>query len=196
MTDHSKSSINIRGLTFLIADANAYFSSLCNSMLRGFGATKILEARNADEASKTLMQHKVDLLLCDQKLPPSGGLQFTKWIRSDANHEFRTIPVLIMTTDTRSTIISEARDSGANMVLVKPVSPAGLYDRLVWIAFHTRMFVDSKNYFGPDRRFKIEGFPGGVGRRKGDQQVEIGADAGPTLSQSDIDKLLQSARNG
>jgi hypothetical protein len=104
--------------------------------------------------------------------------------------------VLIMTTDTRSTIISEARDNGANMVLVKPISPASLYDRLVWIAFHTRMFVDSKNYFGPDRRFKIEGFPGGVGRRKGDQQVDIGNDAGPTLSQSDIDKLLQSARNG
>ena len=60
----------------------------------------------------------------NQVLPPSGGLEFTKWIRSDPASEFRTIPILMMTTDTRSTIVSNARDCGANMVLVKPVSPS------------------------------------------------------------------------
>jgi len=195
-TRMADASINIRGLTFLIADENAYFASICNSILRSFGATKVLEARDAGEALKTLTQHKVDLLLCDSKLPPEGGLKFTHSVRWDKESEFRTIPILIMTNDTRSNAISQARDSGANMLVVKPMSPTSLYDRLLWVAFNPRKFVDSPNYFGPDRRFKIEGFPNGVGRRKGDMAADIGEAAGPAMSQSDIDNLLKAARNG
>jgi len=195
MNDKQKTSINIRGLAFLIADSNAYFSSICHSILRGFGATRVLEARDADDARKMLVQHKIDLLLCDHKLPPGGGLEFTRWIRIDPANEFRTIPILIMTTDTRSTVVANARDCGANMVLVKPVSPSSLYDRLVWIAFNPRKFIDSKDYFGPDRRFKIEGFPDGQGRRKGDLPVEVAESDGTALSQNDIDSLFADARS-
>jgi CheY-like chemotaxis protein len=195
MSEKQKS-INIRGLTFLIADSNAYFSSICQGILRGFGATRVLEVRDTDDARKVLIQHKIDFLLCDHKLPPEGGLEFARWIRSDPAHEFRTIPILIMTGDTRTTIVANARDSGANMVLVKPISPSSLYDRLVWIAFHPRKFIDSKDYFGPDRRFKIEGYPNGVGRRAGDKAVDLGTPTGPALSQDDIDALLKASRNG
>ena len=80
------------------------------------------------------------------------------------------------------------------MLIVKPMSPASLYDRLLWVAFNPRKFIDSPNYFGPDRRFKIEGFPNGVGRRKGDQATDIGEATGPAMSQSDIDNLLKAAR--
>jgi hypothetical protein len=55
--------------------------------------------------------------------------------------------------------------------------------------------VESKTYYGPDRRFKIEGFPDGQGRRKGDLPVEIGADSGPGLSQNEIDSLFADARS-
>ena len=77
------------------------------------------------------------------------------------------------------------------MVIAKPMSPASLYDRLAWIAFNPRQFVDTRTYFGPDRRFKIEGYPDGVGRRKGDQMVEIADEVGPALAQDDIDNLFQ-----
>jgi CheY-like chemotaxis protein len=192
----SKHSVDLRGLTFLIADPNSHFASICQSILRGFGANKVIDVRDANDANKALREQKIDLLLCDAKLPPNNGLKFTLSIRRDATSEHRTIPILIMTSDTRMTMISQARDCGANMVVAKPLSPANLYDRLAWIAFTPRKFVDSPNYFGPDRRFKIEGFPNGVGRRKEDQATEIGESTGPTLSQSDIDKLLKTARNG
>ena len=106
------------------------------------------------------------------------------------------MPILIMTSDGREKTIKLARDAGANMVIAKPMSPASLYDRLAWIAFNPRQFVDTASYFGPDRRFKIEGYPGGVGRRKGDQAVEIAAEVGPALAQDDIDNLFSSARTG
>jgi two-component system, chemotaxis family, chemotaxis protein CheY len=187
--------INLKGLAFLVADPNPYFSRIVIGLLRSFGATNATEVRNSFDAIQILNSQKVDILLCDDKLPPHGGLQVTYAIRRKANNENRTVPILIMAGNTRESLIKVARDAGANMVIAKPISPASLYDRLTWIAFNPRQFVDAPNYYGPDRRFKIEGFPGGVGRRKGDQ-VTIAEESGPALGQSDIDNLFKSARVG
>ena len=127
--------------------------------------------------------------------PPTGGLALIRAIRRDPENPCRTIPILVVTGDTRTSVIKGARDSGANMVIAKPVSPASLYERLTWVAFHPRSFAETTNYFGPDRRFKIEGLPDGTGRRTGDAgSVAVGAEEGPALSQNEIDDLLQAAR--
>jgi CheY-like chemotaxis protein len=169
---------------------------IVHSMLRSFGANKVIEVRDSLGVVKALTGQKIDILLCDAKLPPHGGLKLTHAIRRNINNENRTVPILIMTGDTRATTIKTARDVGANMVAAKPMSPSSLYDRLAWIAFNPRQFIDTATYFGPDRRFKIEGYPSGVGRRKGDQEIVVGEDAGPALSQSEIDNLLNMARTG
>jgi two-component system, chemotaxis family, chemotaxis protein CheY len=189
-------SLNLKGLVFLVADANPYFSRIVVGLLRSFGANSVAEVRNSFDAIRTLNAQKVDILLCDDKLPPHGGLQVTHAIRRKADNENRTVPILIMAGDTRETLIKIARDAGANMVIAKPLSPSSLYDRLSWIAFNPRQFVETATYYGPDRRFKIEGYPGGVGRRKGDKAQPVAAESGPTMVQSDIDHLFKSARMG
>lgn len=192
----NRKDLNIKGLSFLIADANPFVSSICQSILRGFGATKAFEARSGAQAIKIFLDQKIDLMLCDANLPPNDGYSLIRSIRKDPNCHFRTIPIVILTNDTRSTFVARARDCGANMVIAKPISPIALYDRLAWVAFTPRKFVDSPNYFGPDRRFKIEGFPTGVGRRKGDANAAIGEETGPAMSQNDIDSLFQATLSG
>ena len=187
--------MNLRDLVILIADPSSYMSMLIHSMLRGFGSNKVLEARNSMGVFHALTAQRIDLLLCDAQ-PLHGGLELTHAIRSKKDNEHRTIPILIMTSDSRASTIKQARDAGANMVIAKPLSAASLYDRLTWIAFNPRKFVDTATYFGPDRRFKIEGYPGGVGRRAGDKEVEIGAESGPALGQDDIDNLFSSVQTG
>ena len=191
-----KSTVNLRDLVILVADPSAYTRRVINGMLRGFGANKILEAEQTTGLFQALSSQKIGILLCDLQLPPHGGLALTRTIRSNADNENRTLPILLMTNNTSEKIVKNARDSGANMVVAKPMSPNSLYDRLGWIAFHPRPFVDTPNYFGPDRRFKIEGFPGGVGRRKGDSMVDVAEESGPALAQNDIDSLFTAARAG
>jgi len=187
--------INIKGLVFLVADANPYFSRIVVGLLRSFGANNITEVRNSYDAIQMLSSQKVDILLCDDKLPPHGGLQVTHAIRRKRDNENRTIPVLIMAGNPRESLIKIARDAGANMVMAKPVSATGLYDRLTWIAFNPRQFVDTPIYYGPDRRFKSEPIPGGVGRRKGDKP--LGSDASePAQVQSDLGNLAKPALMG
>jgi two-component system, chemotaxis family, chemotaxis protein CheY len=188
--------INLRDLVILVADPSSYMSMLIHSMLRGFGSNKVLEARSSTNVLQVLTNQKIDILICDSRLPPHGGLPLTRAIRRKQDNANRTIPILVMTSDGRETTVKLARDAGANMVIAKPMSPGSLYDRLAWIAFNPRQFVDTPTYFGPDRRFKIEGYPGGVGRRKGDKIVEIGEEAGPALAQGDIDSLFSAVRTG
>ena len=191
----SRAQTSLRGVSFIIADSNVYFSSLLFSMLKGFGADKIIQARDAQSATESLATTKLDVMLCDFMLPPNGGMAFARSVRIDTNASYRKIPILFMTSDTRISIVKAARDAGSNMIITKPLSPKGLYDRLVWVAFDTRPFVESKTYYGPDRRFKIEGFPDGEGRRKGDLPVEVAEDSGPGLSQNEIDSLFADARS-
>jgi len=188
--------INLRDLVILIADPSPYIGMLTQSMLRGFGATKVLDVRSSLGVMRTLTGQKVDILLCDARLPPHGGLNLTHAIRRNTSNENRTMPILVMCGDTQISTVKNARDVGANMVIAKPMSPSSLYDRLTWIAFNPRKFVDTATYFGPDRRFKIEGYPNGVGRRAGDKAVEIAEESGPALAQSEIDNLLNLARGG
>lgn len=188
--------INLRDLVILIADSNSYFSMIVHGILRSFGANKVLEVKNSMSAIHALNARKIDILLCDARLPPHGGLSLTRAIRRKTDNENRVMPILVMTGDTRETTIKQARDAGANMVIAKPMSPANLYDRLAWIALTPRQFVDTPTYFGPDRRFKIEGYPNGIGRRKSDHELMVAEESGPTLAQDDIDSLFSAARIG
>jgi two-component system chemotaxis response regulator CheY len=192
----TNSPMNLRDLVFLIADPSSYLCMIIHGILRSFGASKVIEVRNSLGVIQGLTGQRVDVLICDARLPPHGGLKLTHAIRRNTNNENRTVPILVMTSDTREVTIKKARDVGANMVVAKPLSPSNLYDRLAWVAFNPRQFVDTATYFGPDRRFKIEGYPGGVGRRRGDKEVEVAAETGPAMSQNEIDSLLNITRTG
>jgi two-component system chemotaxis response regulator CheY len=190
------SAVNLRDLVILVADPNAYLRRVVHGILRGFGANKVLEVESCISLLQTLSSQKIDILLCDVRLPPHGGLKLTRTIRRNTDNQNRTVPILLMSSDPSEVMIKNARDAGANMVVAKPLSPSSLYDRLGWIAFNPRPFIDTETYFGPDRRFKIEGYPGGVGRRKGDKILEVAEEAGPALAQNDIDNLFSAVRTG
>jgi CheY-like chemotaxis protein len=191
-----KPTINLRDLVILVAEPNAYLRRVMHGMLRGFGANKLLEVDNSISLFQALSGQKVDILLCDARLAPHNGLDVVRTIRRNGQNQNRTLPIMLLSADTNEATVKRARDAGTNMVIAKPMSPSSLYDRLSWIAFNPRPFVDTATYFGPDRRFKIEGYPGGVGRRKGDKVEEVAAEVGPTMAQNDIDSLFNSARTG
>jgi CheY-like chemotaxis protein len=188
--------VNFRDLTILIADAGSYTRRIVYGMLRGFGANRILEVGDASGVLAALTHQKIDILICDAKLPPHDGLAVTYAIRRNSDNENRTLPILFMTSDAQQGTVKKARDAGVSMVVAKPMSPTTLYDRLAWVAFDRRQFIDCPTYFGPDRRFKIEGYPTGVGRRASDKSIEIGEKTEPNLDQDDIDSLFMAARAG
>ncbi len=187
--DRKKKSANFNGLTALIADSSENFVKLLSGMLVEFRLSQILTAHDGDEALRTLDTKQIDVAFVDCLLPGADGFAVTKSIR-DKSGPNQMIPILILTSHTQMENVTRARDCGANMVLAKPVSSGVLFDRLFWAADNARDFVTAETYCGPDRRFKIEGYPGGVGRRESDR-IEVGAQTEASLSQDDIDALFE-----
>ena len=58
------------------------------------------------------------IVLLDLKLPEVPGLEVLKWIRS--RDEYRTIPVIILTSSSQDSDVDTAYRLGANSFLVKP----------------------------------------------------------------------------
>jgi two-component system, chemotaxis family, chemotaxis protein CheY len=187
--------INLRDLSILIADPSPYLRTILLGMLRGFGAGKMIEADDAEAVLKALSGNRIDVLLCDGGLPPEGGFALTRKIRRNTDSEHRTMPILLMTSDPREAIVKQGRDAGANMVVAKPLSPANLYDRLAWVAFNPRQYIDTEGYFGPDRRFKDTGGPNGIGRRRSDA-IESVKKTGRAPSQDKIDRVFNATTSG
>ena len=76
----SRTQTSLKGVSFIIADSNVYFSSLLFSMLKGFGADKIIQARDAQSATESLQTTKLDVMLCDFMLPANGGMAFVRGV--------------------------------------------------------------------------------------------------------------------
>lgn len=188
-------SINLNDLLILVAEPSPYLRKILFQILKSFGAQKLIEAGNTQTTMQIIAENRIDLLICDLRLPQRGGLYVARQIRQNRESENRTVPILMMASDAQESNIRKIRDAGVNLAIAKPIAPSALFDRLCWIAFNSRAFVETPSYFGPDRRVKIEGFPNGVGRRSADTVV-IDDSVGPNMSQNELDSLFASARTG
>ena len=91
-------------------------------------------------------------------------------------------PILVTTAHTPSRDIARARDCGGHIIIKKPIAPVVMLERIVWVSKEGRPFLFSDEYIGPDRRFRDDGPPDGVGRRREDKvaaEIAAATEAGP-----------------
>jgi CheY-like chemotaxis protein len=157
--------INLANVTTLIVDNDHFTRALVAQMLRAFGMASPAMADTGKQAQSYLAHHCVDLCICEAVLPDMNAGELIKWIRRQEASPVRFIPTIVLTGYTQPSIVANARDAGANIVISKPVSPRTLYDHIAWAAKSQRPFVEVGRYVGPDRRFKGDEPPKGDERR-------------------------------
>jgi len=153
------------------------------SILQGFGAVFIHHASSLQATQDRLLFGGIDILICDYFLGNGQGADFVRELRRTVNHPARHIPVLITCGHLTAQDVGRCRDSGANLVMTKPVSVQALYERLVSIAHRPRPFVDHAVYAGPCRRFHEAGAPNHIERRIAPATVKVTATGGPGKTQ-------------
>ena len=87
------------------------------------GPYKLLEAEDADRALKLVRLQTIDLILADFTMPGISGLELFEKVRASGNT--RTALVLI-TASRDPEIATKAKTSGADDVVIKPVTPEAL----------------------------------------------------------------------
>lgn len=146
--------VNLEQTNFLVADSSSFYREMLCRILWGFGAKDVLDAADSVGAKSILSSRDVDIFICDAELEETNGFDLIRSVRAQKDHPRRSIPMLISTGNTTLFDLNRARNAGAHMVILKPVSPTAIYDRLVWISKSDRQFWESDTYYGPDRRVR------------------------------------------
>lgn len=190
------SRIDLRKATILLMDANAQGMEVLSQMFMGFGASNLLRATSFEEGQQVAHGHAIDLIVAEAVLQPgeADGYEFMSWLRRSGLEPNMFAPAILLSSHTSRRNVDRARDCGAHFVISKPLAPAVLLDRILWIAQTNRTFISCDVYAGPERRFQNLGPPDGIGRRERDLPPEVGEAAGENMSQDEIDSLLPSKK--
>ncbi len=91
--------------------------------LKGAGYD-VVEAGDGQQALNALTANKVDLVIADLNMPVMDGLTLIRKLR--ALPQYRTTPLLMLTTEADEKKKAEGRSAGATGWIVKPFDPAKL----------------------------------------------------------------------
>ncbi|MNI34694.1 Polar-differentiation response regulator DivK [compost metagenome] len=187
--------INLEQSTVLLVDDNPQALDMLSSVFLGFGVKEQIKCATALEAVQIIQKRQIDLVVIDCADPEMDSYAFTRWLRRETPAPLRYIPVILLTGHASQAKVQEGRDCGVSFVVTKPLTPAVLLKRILWLAGDEREFVESANYVGPDRRVRNFGPPIGMpGRRKGDLSTHVGVAVEANMDQADIDMLLKPMR--
>ena len=189
--------INLDKAKALVVDDNPQSLDILIGVLTSFGLRNITRKADGKEDQEELKYTAYDLVLLNGVLPELDGYDLTRWLRREADEANRMTPVIIVTSHTRRSQVEKARDCGANFIVTKPISPAVMLERILWVARGDRMFIECDAYIGPDRRWRNLGppveFPDG--RRRDDQSIELGDAEGHNMTQDELDALIKPMKS-
>ena len=188
--------INLEKASVMLIDANNQGLDILTQVFAGFGARTPHRCQAAPEAIDLLRKVDVDLIAVEADLPGEmDGYDFVHWLRRSGLPQNAFAAVILISGHTRAENVARGRDCGANFIIVKPISPTVLLQRVIWVAKENRQFVEAPNYVGPDRRFKNAGPPPGIKpRRHDDIKTRLGLATTPNMAQDEIDNLMQPTR--
>ena len=187
--------VNLEHISVLLIDDNLQALDILSSVVQGFGVKEQIRSSSAVEATDVIRKRLVDLILVDCAMPEMDGYDFIRWLRREAPTHARQTPVIMLTGHAAASKVHKSRDCGASFVVTKPLTPAVLLQRIVWLSTDEREFIQSETYVGPDRRVRNMGPPLNVaGRRKGDLSTHVGEAVEANMDQSDIASLFKPRR--
>lgn len=111
--------------TILAVDDSASLRQMVAFTLKTSGY-EVVEAVDGEDGLSKAKAAVFDLVLTDQNMPRMDGLELIKNLRTLP--QYKTTPILMLTTESSDTMKQQGRSSGATGWLVKPFDPQKLID--------------------------------------------------------------------
>ena len=111
--------------TILTVDDSASIRQMVTFTLKsaGYDVTEAVDGQDGLDKAKT---KPFDLVFTDQNMPRMDGLTLIKNLRNLA--QYKTTPILMLTTEAGDAMKAQGRAAGATGWLVKPFDPAKLLE--------------------------------------------------------------------
>jgi len=109
----------------LTVDDSTSMRQMVSFALKGAGYG-VLEASDGNDGLAKAKANSVSLILTDQNMPGMDGLSLIKALR--ALPSYKSVPILMLTTESSDSIKAQGRAAGATGWIVKPFDPAKLLE--------------------------------------------------------------------
>ena len=151
----------------LVVEDSAFIGNLLTSTLTEMGVGKIYLASNISAAREKILSYNavmssqnLDVVILDWLMPDGMGVELLDWVRHHKSDSIKFLPIIICSAYASTELVEESRDHGANEAMVKPVSADKLAKRILYVIEKPRPYISAKDFFGPDRRRKVQKFDG------------------------------------
>jgi two-component system chemotaxis response regulator CheY len=111
-------------LKIIAVDDSPTMRRIIINTLKRAGYENVIEATDGKDALAKMKVEHVNFVITDWNMPEMDGLTFVTQIR--ATDEFKSLPVLMVTTRSVKEDIVEAMKAGVNNYIVKPFTPETL----------------------------------------------------------------------
>ena len=117
-----------KNMKILIVDDFSTMRRIIKNLLQDLGFTNTQEADDGNTALPMLKSGDFDFLVSDWNMPGMTGIDLLRAVRADPN--LASLPVLMVTAESKREQIIEAAQAGVNGYVVKPFTAATLKEKI------------------------------------------------------------------
>jgi CheY-like chemotaxis protein len=155
----------LRGREILIVDDNVHMLRIINTVLRAFGADRVIEATDPAAGFEIFRDRTIDLIIVDYRMDVLDGFEFVRLVRTADDSPNKRVPIVMVTAYSERSKVKSAVEAGVNTFVRKPFTARDLYQHIVFALNDKRDFLEISQFAGPDRR-----------RERGDPNAHRGPD--------------------
>ncbi len=115
-------------MKILIVDDFSTMRRIIKNLLRDLGFNNTQEADDGNSALPMLQTGNYDFLVTDWNMPNMSGIELLRTVRADA--KLASLPVLMVTAESKREQIVEAAQAGVNGYIVKPFTAVTLKEKI------------------------------------------------------------------
>ena len=116
-------------MKILIVDDYKTMLRIVRNLLQQLKFTDIDEALDGSTALAMIKEKNYDLIISDWNMEPLSGIDLLREVRGDA--ELKHIPFVMITAESTSYNVTEAKQAGVSGYIVKPFNAETLKSKLV-----------------------------------------------------------------
>lgn len=180
---------NIR---ILLGEPDSGLRNAIRSALAREGFDRVNDFDKLKPLRDTIATGQPDLILLDSEMDQNAADDLITELRHNRLGKNPFVPVIVTIWEPTREVVQRVASSGTDDVLVKPISPAQVFERINALINNRKPFVVTSDYIGPDRR---------KNPRRGQQTPTISVPntlrakvRGERLSPSDVEAMILEAQ--
>ncbi len=120
-----------KNMNILIVDDFKTMLTIIDGILKQLGFKNVDQAADGTQALEKLQKNKYGLILSDWNMEPMNGLDLLREVRK--NDVTKTIPMILITAESKPENIIAAKREGVSNYIVKPFTANTLKDKLTTV---------------------------------------------------------------